>query len=184
MRGEIETLRDLRRRLPYGGLVNLLDDRRITQVFADGRLFLRRSARYDIIEADALRPSSAYSGNLYSDAYFELMRAHLAPGGFAATWAPTQRVTNTFLRVFPYVVALPGMLIGSNDPITVDREAVLARVREAGAREHFARADVNIEALATEYLQKPVLYGPEFSRDSLGEINTDLFPRDEFELAP
>ena len=68
--------------------------------------------------------------------------------------------------------------------IVVDRDAVLARVRASQARDHFARAGVDIEALATEYLQKPVLYGPDFSRTTLGEINTDLFPRDEFELAP
>src|SRR6185503_1545734 len=109
IRGELATLNGLRLRLPYGGLVNLLDDPRIEQVFGDGRIHLRRGGTYDIIEADALRPGSAYSGTLYSDAYFALLRDHLAPNGLAATWAPTQRVYNTFIRAFPHVVSMPGI---------------------------------------------------------------------------
>jgi len=35
-----------------------------------------------------------------------------------------------------------------------------------------------------EYLTEPARYGPEFSRESLGDFNTDLFPRDEFDLSP
>ena len=49
----------------------MLNDPRIQHVSADGRLALMRStARFDIIEADALRPTSVYSGNLFSDGYF------------------------------------------------------------------------------------------------------------------
>ena len=38
-------------------------------------------AKFDIIEADALRPSSAYSGNLYSEEYFTLVREPAAATG-------------------------------------------------------------------------------------------------------
>ena len=48
-------------------------------------------AGYDIIEADALRPTSAFAGNLYSVEYFALLRDHLEPGGYAVTWAATER---------------------------------------------------------------------------------------------
>jgi predicted membrane-bound spermidine synthase len=184
IRGQIATLRSLRGHFGYNGLQNLLDDGRVTQVFADGRIYLRRGGPYDIIEADALRPTSAYSGNLYSDAYFALVRERLAPGGLAATWAPPQRVYNTFIRAFPYVVGMPGILVGSQQPIEVDRDAILARLRDPRAKAHFDQAGVNIEALVMEHLEKIVRYGPEFARDQLGEINTDLFPRDEFDLAP
>src|SRR4030095_5526223 len=120
IRGELETLTGLRMRFPHCGLGGLLGERRVEQVFGDGRIHLRRGAHYDIIEADALRPSSAYSGTLYSDTYFTLLRDHLAPNGLAATWAPTQRVYNTFIRAFPYVVAMPGILIGRHEPIATD----------------------------------------------------------------
>jgi len=184
IRGELTTLVDLRRRFPYGGLLDLIDNRRIEQVFGDGRIHLRRGATYDIIEADALRPGSAYSGALYSDTYFQLVREHLAPNGLAATWAPTQRVYNTFIRVFPYVVAMPGILIGSNQPIPLDRAAIDARLAAPEAHQYFARAGINIADVLKTYLDAPVLYTPSYPRDQLGEINTDLFPRDEFDLSP
>src|SRR5712691_1258228 len=145
-------------RLPDGGLVNLLDDPRIEQVFGDGRIQLRRGGTWDIIEADALRPSSAYSGTLYSDAYFGLLRDHLAPNGLAATWAPTQRVYNTFIRSFPYVIAMPGVLIGSNQPIPFDRTAIAARLADPAARGYFSRAGIDIERLLAPYLANPTVY--------------------------
>jgi spermidine synthase len=185
IRGELETLTSLRMRFPYGGLADVLGDRRIEQVFGDGRIQLRRGGVYDIIEADALRPSSAYSGTLYSDAYFALLRDHLAPNGLAATWAPTQRVYNTFIRTFPYVVAMPGILIGSNEPIPMDRAAIEARLGDAATLEYFNRAGIDIRKLLATYLDAPIVYTPAYPRQQLGaDVNTDLFPKDEFDLAP
>jgi len=184
IRGEVTTLAELRRRFPYAGLLDLIDNGRIEQVFGDGRIHLRRGAAYDIIEADALRPGSAYSGALYSDTYFQLVREHLAPNGLAATWAPTQRVYNTFIRAFPYVVAMPGILVGSNQPIALDRAAIDARLDSPETHHYFERAGIDIKQLLTRYLDAPVIYTPTYPRDQLGEINTDLFPRDEFDLSP
>jgi spermidine synthase len=184
IRGELTTLRELRRRFPYGGLLNLVEDRRIEQVFGDGRIHLRRGGVYDIIEADALRPGSAYSGALYSDTYFALVREHLAPNGLAATWAPTQRVYNTFIRAFPYVVGMPGILIGSNDPIPIDRAAIEARLADATTREYFDRAGIDIKKLLATYLDAPTMYTPAYPRQQLVDVNTDLFPKDEFDLSP
>ncbi|MBA2305314.1 MAG: hypothetical protein H0W08_22155 [Acidobacteria bacterium] len=77
---QLETLQALAKRDPYGGLHGLLRDPRIEHVVGDGRTYLMRSSRsFDIIEADALRPTSAYSGNLYSDEYFRLVRERLKP---------------------------------------------------------------------------------------------------------
>ena len=184
IRGQLGTLIELGARLPYGGLHTLLHDPRIEQIFGDGRIYLRRGGQYDIIEADALRPSIAYSGNVYSDAYFALVRDHLAPNGLAATWAPTQRVYNTFIRAFPYVVQLPGILIGSRQPIRMDRPAIDARLTDPRTREYFGAAGIDIERLVTGYLESPIVYGPDFPRDQLTDIDTDLFPKDEFDLSP
>src|SRR5262245_20269508 len=184
IRGELTTLRELQRRFPYGGLRNLVEDGRIEQVFGDGRIHLRRGGVYDIIEADALRPGSAYSGALYSDAYFALVREHLAPNALAATCAPTQRVYNTFIRAFPYVVAMPGILIGSNDPIPMDRAAIEARLADPATREYFDRAGIEIRKLLTTYLDSPIVYTPAYPRQQLVDVNTDLFPKDEFDLSP
>lgn len=172
------TLTALAPRFPYGGLEALLRDSRIRHVAADGRLVLMRSdARFDIIEADALRPSSAYAGNLYSDGYFELLRRRLRPRGLAVTWSPTVRVHNAFVRVFPYVVVLPEMLIGSNEPIVIDREVVLARLRDS--RAHYERAGIRAAEIVAAHLVELARYTPDFDRSTLTDFNTDLFPRDE-----
>jgi spermidine synthase len=184
IRGELTTLTDLRRRFPYGGLLNLIEDRRIEEVFGDGRIHLRRGGVYDVIEADALRPGSAYSGALYSDTYFALVREHLAPNGLAATWAPTQRVYNTFIQAFPHVVAMPGILIGSNEPIPMDRAAIETRLAEPQVRQYFERAGIDIRKLLATYLDAPTVYTPAYPRQQLVDVNTDLFPKDEFDLSP
>ena len=179
------TLRALGAVDAYGGLRALLAHPAVEHVVGDGRIYLARAERrYDIIEADALRPTSAYSGNLYSEEYFALVKERLAPGGIAATWAPTQRVHNAFVRVFPYVVSVPGILLGSTGPIAVDRAAVLGRLEQQGVRAYYAAAGVDAVGLMAELLAQPVFYNPEFPRQQLTDINTDLFPRDEYDLGP
>ena len=145
----------------YPGLTAVLTDPRIEHRVDDGRAFINRSnRRFDIIEADALRPSSAFAGNLYSREYFELMRRHLKPGGFGVTWAPTGRIRSTFLSVFPHVLAFPGdILIGSDVAIRFDRSAVMARA--AAARNYYSMAGVDIEGLLRPYLESdPQRFGP------------------------
>jgi spermidine synthase len=178
---QLVTLKELAARYPYAGLLNLLNDPRIDHVAADGRLALMRSAaQFDIIEADALRPNSAYSGNLYSDGYFALLRDRLRPNGLAVTWSPTVRVHNGFVRTFPHVVSFPGILVGSRQPVVVDREAVLRRLSEPPVREHYARAGIDVGHIVKTYLVEQWRYTPEFDRGTLTDFNTDLFPKDEF----
>ena len=183
---QLAPLRALARRGSYGGLRALLADPRIEHVAGDGRAYLMRTARrFDIIEADALRPTSAYSGHLYSDAYFTLVRSRLKPHGLAATWAPTTRVHDTFVRVFPYVISAPGILLGSSEPFEIDRAALGARLADPHVRAHYARAEVDIDALLRPYLEgSSARLGPEFDRVALVDLNTDLFPKDEFDLSP
>ena len=184
IRPQIATLHALAGRDSYGGLHALLRDPRVQHLSGDGRAFLRRTPqRFDIIEADALRPTSAYSGNLYSEAYFALVRSRLKPNGLAATWVPTRRIGDTFIKVFPYVVNLPGILIGSNDPFDIDARVVTARLSDPRIREHYQRAGIDIAALLSPYLDAAsTRVGPEFDRATLVDVNTDLFPKDEYDL--
>jgi spermidine synthase len=184
IRPQLDTLEQLTRRWPYGGLRSLLENPRIEHVFGDGRIHLMRGDRkYDIIEADALRPGSAYSGNLYSDEYFRLVRARLKPNGLAATWSPTPRVWNTFVRVFPYVMSIPGtILVGSETPIELDRGAIASRLAEPRVRQYYDMAGIDIERLLNDYLAAPAWYTPDFDRRALTDFNTDLFPKDEYDL--
>ncbi len=183
---QIETLRALAVRNPYAGLRALLDDPRVNHVVGDGRAYLMRTARrFDVIEADALRPTSASSGNLYSDAYFTLVRNRLARNGLAATWVPTPRVHDAFVKVFPYAVSVPGILIGSSEPFEFDATTIAARAAEPRVRDYYRRAGIDIEVLIRTYIESPpVRFWPDFDREALTDLNTDLFPKDEFDLSP
>jgi predicted membrane-bound spermidine synthase len=183
---QLPALRAFADRSGYRGLHGLLMDPRVEHAVGDGRAYLMRTRRrFDVIEADALRPTSASSGSLYSDAYFALVKSRLAPGGLAATWVPTQRVFNTFVKTFPYAVGLPGILLGSDTPIAFDPGVVSQRASEPAVSEYFQRAGIDIERLVEPYLEAPAgQLGPDFDRQALTDVNTDLFPRDEFDLAP
>jgi spermidine synthase len=183
---QLVTLRELSRTTGYPGVRAMLADRRIEHVAGDGRLYLRRAGRkYDIIEADALYPTSAYSGNLYSDAYFRLLRDHLNPGGLAVTWAPTARVVRTFGTVFPYVWHGQAIMMGSDAPIRVNGPAILERLRRPEVASYFGLSGVDIETMLGPYLADPWRAGGESrERPSGGDINTDLRPRDEFDIPP
>jgi hypothetical protein len=177
----LDTLRRLDEVQPYAGVRALLRDPRIDHVYGDGRLHLMQtSRRYDIIEADALRPTSAYAGHLYSDAYFRLVRGRLAPRGLAVTWSPTSRVLDTFISVFPHVLRFGDIVVGSNEPIPLDVEAVRRRLGDAEVQAYYRRAGININALLEPLLgQPPIAIGPADDR-AVSDLNTDLYPRDEF----
>jgi spermidine synthase len=176
---QLDTLRLLAARQTYPALTGLLGDARIRYTFTDGRAFLaRRRELYDVIEADALRPSSAYSGNLYSLEYFTLVRRRLSPGGFGVTWGPTPRILETFRAVFPHVLRFDDILIGSEEPVAFDRTALEMRLREAFTRDQYRRGGLDAAAeLEPVLMRPPVAYGPGGSRR---DVNTDLFPKDEY----
>jgi spermidine synthase len=184
IRPQIDTLRALALLYPYPALIEWLGDRRIEHVFDDGRAYIRDAGRtFDIVEADALRPTSAYAGNLYSDAYFRLLRDHLKPNGLAVTWVPTDRVQRTFLTVFPHAMRLGDVLMGSNDPIRVDRKAVERRLNGPGLQAYYARAGIDIRQLIESALSSGVSYAlSDAERARMTNINTDLHPRDELEI--
>jgi spermidine synthase len=176
------TLEILARRRVFPGLEQILTDGRVRITVGDGRAFLARSARrYDVIEADALRPVSAWAGNVYSLEYFALVRSRLRPGGYAVTWCPTPRVRDTLLRSFPHVLEVGTTLIGSDAPIGWDPAVLVARVREPFAAAHYRRGGVDGEALVAEIVSAAVRsFGPELDRSTLGDVNTDLFAKDEY----
>lgn len=165
------------------GLRPFLADPRIRKVVADGRSFVRRDPKpWDVIEADALRVTSAYSGNLYSLEYFALLRSRLAPGGIAVSWLPTQRVSDTFVRSFPHVLVLDRIGIGAESAIAFDRDAIRERLREQRLVAHFRRAGIDIETTVTGFLDRvePRVFGPDTDRAALVDVNSDLFAKDEF----
>ncbi len=158
-------------------LKRFLVDPRITILAEDGRQSLaQNNTLYDIIEADALRPTSAYSGNIYSVEFFRLCGSRLKPGGLMCQWGSTPRVYRTFREAFPHVVELPGrrILLGSNDPIPIDPERWNAAFND-DVRRYLGPVIVPgiIDCLS---MAQPM--AADAAREH--EVLTDLFPRDEF----
>jgi predicted membrane-bound spermidine synthase len=167
----LRRLLDLER---FPNLQRLLDDPRVEIRIADGRQVLQSEPHtYDLIEADAILPAAAYSGNLYSLEFFELCARRLRPGGVVCTWAPTARVRATFTRVFPHVLAVGdgSVLVGSRSPLPPDPTAWLHRLDAATDYLGHGRAGVvRLRLLSIARAGAPSALPP----------NQDLFPRDEF----
>lgn len=107
-----------------------LNDRRVKIDGRDARFVLMTEDRqYDLIEADAIRSNGAFAGYLYSIEFFQLCGKRLKTGGLMCTSAPTPNTIETFTQAFPHVLQLDGgyILIGSNQPIALDRNAWQAK---------------------------------------------------------
>lgn len=175
----------------YAPVERVLADPRIELQFTDGRLALRGDERtYDVIEADALEPSMAYSGSLYSREFFELGRSRLAPGGLMCTYVPTARTRRTVLDVFPYALdfhspEFASFMVGSNQPLTFDLDRVRARLYSDAVQAYLRSSNEQgpTTRLMDRFLEQVEVTSIDARdrRDDGGDINTDLFPRDEYD---
>jgi predicted membrane-bound spermidine synthase len=181
VRPQHDTLTALAKRKAYPPLRSLLADTRVQWLFTDGRAYLQRSGRtFDVIEADALRPNSAYSGNLYSHEYFRMIKSRLNPGGLAISWVPTDRTLASFLHVFPYAVVVSGIAIGSEAPIDVSTGTVAERLAHPFTSDYYAKVGEVRSLLAALFSRQYDVYLPDTPRPANIALNSDLFPRDEF----
>lgn len=181
---QIDVLREVHRRTGYRALEVVLTDARIEHVVGDGRAYLQRTRRkFDVIEADALRPSSAYSGNLYSVEYFELVKSRLKKGGYAVTWAPSERIRRTFRTVFPHVAFFrKDIAIGSSDDFNFDAAVIATRAKDPRWNEWFRSGKIDIgTVIANTITDWPPVMPPQLAvTESNDQLNRDLSPRDEF----
>jgi len=114
----------------------------------DGRhQLLSSSERYDLITLEPPPPSAAGVVNLYSREFYELARDRLNQRGLLAQWWPlptqnledSQSLVRAFLEVFPHVTLWTTelhemMLVGSMDPIVLDRTRIAQRFAIPGVR--------------------------------------------------
>jgi spermidine synthase len=128
---------------------DVLDDPRVHVVYDDARHYiLTTGEKFDIITSDPIHPWIKGSAALYSREYFELCKAHLNPGGLITQWVPLYESTPvtvkselaTFFRVFPEGtiwgndvdgLGYDVVLLGRDGPLTVDLEALEARLARA-----------------------------------------------------
>jgi hypothetical protein len=164
---------------PWPDLHAFLADPRIAIRVMDARRAMdREPARYDLIEADPIEPYNAYSGNVYSLEFFRRCATRLASGGLMCSWAPSPRIRATFLAVFPHVVEFRGgdFLVGSNEAVEIDVPAWLGRLNVVSA---YLGPSISTDVAASLGTARAI--GREEAAST--ELNTDLFPRDEF-LSP
>ena len=185
--GEIDLLRVLARR----GAVEmdrLLDDPRVDIHVGDGRKFLLSSDnRFDVLTVDVVRPQAAFSGNLYSVEFYELLHSRMDTDGVVSQWLATPRVLNSATEVFPHVLRfiVPSyegsqFMVASRNPIVFDRAAVLERFRAMQPSSMFSAT----QAASIEQFLSTVEPGEVSAVRTIGEddLNHDLAPRDEYFL--
>lgn len=107
----------------------------------DGRHFLKISPRqYDVITADATHPAAAESWVLYTQEYYQLVKAKLTARGVFAQWLPLHNMAptdylsalRTFRSVFPTTLLLftnrYTVMIGGKDTLLLTPAALDQRV--------------------------------------------------------
>ncbi len=124
---------------------DVMNDPRTHIIYDDARHFvLTTKEKFDIITSDPIHPWVKGSATLYSKEYFEMVKAHLNPGGIVTQWVPlyesdvdtVRSELATFFSVFPYGTVwaneLDGrgydiFLMGQLDPPRFDLDALQAR---------------------------------------------------------
>jgi spermidine synthase len=180
---ELDVLRAYQH-LPGGEpLARFFADERYTILIGDGRRELALTdTLYDVIQADAIRPTSSHSGLLYSEEFFTAVLHQLAPGGIMAQWRATEGVEVTFTAVFPHVVNVGNfILLGSNQPIPYDAQAVLAKLSDPVIAEYLRAGSYNPDEMRPWIEAPPYIWNAESPRAG-SPRNTDLHPRDEYYL--
>ena len=93
------------------------------------------------------------------------------------------------VAAFPHVLSLnvPGYLhfmLGSNEPIVFDRESVLRRLADPGVQAWLGKSAADSNAVIRRYVleAEAITIGDHNRSEHLnGDVNTDLYPRDEFD---
>ena len=126
---------------------SVLHDPRTRMVYDDARHFIfTTSEKFDVVTTDPIHPWVKGTSTLYSKEYYELVKAHLNPGGVVAQWLPiydsdaatVKSELATFFEVFPnatiwsnYVQNEGGydlVLIGQADTPPISLDAIQARL--------------------------------------------------------
>lgn len=168
---------------------DLLRRPNVRVMVGDGRTHLLVTRRkYDIVTADAILPTHAGAGALYSADYYRMVRKVLAPRGLVAQWvSPTgteqwKMLVRTFLSVFPDATLWSGqILIGGHGPLEIDAPSLLMKEQEPRTLAILGRdGTLPLSALLTRFTA-----GPDELRAFVGEgpILTDDQPRVEYFLS-
>jgi spermidine synthase len=117
---------------------SVLEDPRVEVVHDDARHYISTTQEhFDIITSDPIHPWMKGVASLYTREYFELVQAHLNPGGMVTQWVPlyesdaavVKSELATFFNVFPSGTVWGSesagkghdlILLGTGSPLTVE----------------------------------------------------------------
>jgi spermidine synthase len=71
----------------------VLADPRVRRVVADGREYVARAGKFDVITLEPLMPYTPAAVHFYTREFYEAARAALKPGGIVCQWIPPQGVS-------------------------------------------------------------------------------------------
>ncbi|HSN13311.1 MAG TPA: fused MFS/spermidine synthase, partial [Anaeromyxobacteraceae bacterium] len=170
----------------------VLRNPRVRVLLDDGRHVLASAVRpYDVIASEPSNPWIAGEGSLFTREFFELARAHLAPGGVMTQWLHTYSISvddlrmiiRTFQSVFPHATAWRAstgdvLLVGTAARLRIDVPTLLARIAALPQ----VRGDLDRTLHLAEALPWMLLLGEDGLRafSAGAQLNTDDRPRLEF----
>ena len=170
----------------YPAVDQIFSDSRFQLKHRDGRLALRFSdQKYDVIELDTW-DDNAYSGNLVSVEFFELVRANLKPGGlFCIGGRYVDSMLNSATQVFAHGWRIGDVRIFSMHRLEVTRDQLINRLLSPSVQSYFKKGEKTPIRLQLLFARGPMAQ-QSFSEpqrlESANNMNTDLFPRGEFQL--
>lgn len=133
----------------------VLEDPRVRLIINDGKNHLLATDRmYDMISTNAIHPGvAAGNGALYTVDFYRAARDHLTPEGVMCQWLPIHQLSTddvgtlvrSFQVVFPHTTLWFTsdfcLLIGTPGPLTLDLDAIAARLGEPAVRADLAELD-------------------------------------------
>jgi hypothetical protein len=85
------------------------------------------------------------------------------------------------VKVFPHAMLFGTIAVGSDRPIPYDPHTIRQRMHTSFTQSYYATGGVDLESVIEPYLSSPpTVFGPDFDRAALTNLNRDLFPKDEF----
>lgn len=98
----------------------MLSDPRVNLVIDDGRRYLMRSGeQFDLILIDPLRTTTAYSNNIYSREFFQIIGHHLTDNGVFMLFLQDEYkvLPKTLALVFPHIRLYTSYCLASKSPL-------------------------------------------------------------------
>ena len=175
---------------------NVISDPKAHIVVDDGRRYLLRSNRkFDVITLDPPPPiEAAASSLLYSKEFYDVVKAHLAPGGILQQWFPggeeniQYAVVRSLGESFPYVVAFKSIedwgyhFLASASPIPEIAPAeFVARLSGPAKRDLMEwNSNISLERMAENILSRRTDIARLLPVDGKSMVVTDDLPYNEY----